>query len=52
MDFLNIFQGKRVYLDANIWIYALEGYSDFMPALTSLFKQIDNGSLQAVSSDR
>jgi predicted nucleic acid-binding protein len=51
VDILNIFQGKRIYLDTNIWIYLLEGYPEFMPLLMPLFKEIDNGSLQAVTSE-
>lgn len=43
--------GKRVYLDTNIFIYALEGYSEFVEYLTALFESIEAGKLTAVSSE-
>ncbi len=33
----------RLYLDTNIFIYALEGYPVFRPILTPLFESIDRG---------
>ena len=51
MGLLSELQGDRIYLDTNIWIYALEGYPMFQPALTSLFEQIDAGALMAVTSE-
>jgi predicted nucleic acid-binding protein len=47
----NIRTGARVYLDANVWIYALEGYADFVASLTTLFTRIDSGDLIAVTSE-
>jgi len=41
----------RVYLDANIFIYALEGYSEFQSRLTTLFEAIDRHDLEAVTSE-
>ena len=41
----------RVYLDTNIFIYALEGYSTFRAVLTTLFAALDRGDLVAVTSD-
>ncbi|MBA2485350.1 MAG: hypothetical protein H0V35_04490 [Nitrospira sp.] len=40
----------RLYLDTNIFVYALEGYPVFRPILTSLFEAIDRGGIQAVTS--
>lgn len=41
----------RVYLDTNIFIYALEGYSTFRPALTVLFEALDRHELAAITSE-
>ena len=41
----------RVYLDTNIFIYALEGYSAFRPVLTTLFEALDQKALTAVTSE-
>ncbi len=51
MDILKLIQGKKVYLDTNIFIYALEGYPAFNPFLTALFKAIDEGHILAISSE-
>lgn len=48
---LNAVRGGRVYLDANIFIYALEGYPEFVGALTEFFESIDEGNLRAVTSE-
>lgn len=41
----------RVYLDTNVFIYALEGYSTFRLVLTTLFEALDRKSLTAVTSE-
>lgn len=51
MGLLNALQGHQIYLDTNIWIYALEGYPDFIQPLTELFSHIDQGNLKAVTSE-
>jgi predicted nucleic acid-binding protein len=51
MGLLNSLQGDRIYLDVNIWIYALEGYPGFSADLTALFQAIDQGRLTAVTSE-
>jgi predicted nucleic acid-binding protein len=51
MGLLTSLQGDRIYLDVNIWIYALEGYPDFSSGLAALFQAIDQGTLTAVSSE-
>ena len=42
---------KKIYLDANIFIYALEGFPEFKSILTELFLAIDDHKVQAVTSD-
>jgi len=51
MGILNVISGYKVYLDTNIWIYALEGYPPFRDNLTELFQQIDLGNLMAFTSE-
>ena len=41
----------RVYLDTNIFIYALEGYPTFQTALIMLFDALDRQALSAVTSE-
>ena len=43
--------GQRVYLDTNIFIYALEGHAAFASVLAELFQSIDQGELQAATSE-
>ena len=43
--------GSRIYLDANVWIYALEGYAAFAAPLAALFARIDAGELIAITSE-
>ncbi len=43
--------GSRVYLDANVWIYALEGFEPFSEALKRLFERVDRSDLIAVTSE-
>jgi predicted nucleic acid-binding protein len=43
--------GSLIYLDANIFIYALEGYSEFLKILTDLFDMIDDGRVRACTSE-
>ncbi len=51
MGITNNLKGERVYLDTNIFIYALEGYPDYLDSLTALFSEIDKGKLKAVTSE-
>ncbi len=51
MVLLNAICGELVYLDTNIFIYALEGYADFVDELTELFESIDAGNFRAVTSE-
>ena len=43
--------GRRVYLDTNVMIYAIEGYPAFQQELHELFETIDHGELDAVTSE-
>jgi len=45
MNILNAIQGRRVYLDTNIWIYTWEEYPTFVTDLRELFQSIDAGDL-------
>ena len=42
---------KKVYLDANIFIYAIEHSNIYKQLLDELFKQIDYGNIQAITSE-
>jgi predicted nucleic acid-binding protein len=42
---------KKVYLDANVFIYALEGFTEFKNVLTELFIAIDANQIQTVTSE-
>jgi predicted nucleic acid-binding protein len=43
--------GSTVYLDTNIFIYALEGYQSCAAQIESIFNAIDNGSIASVTSE-
>lgn len=43
--------GTDVYLDANIFIYAVEGLVPVAASLTTLFTRFDSGQLRAVTSE-
>ncbi|WGV28385.1 type II toxin-antitoxin system VapC family toxin [Halotia branconii] len=51
MVIVNAIQGERVYLDTNIFIYAIEGYLDFVDELNQLFDSIDAGNFRAFTSE-
>ncbi len=51
MGFLTMLQGRRVYLDANIFIYALNGFPDYAAILTQLFDSLEAGAFTAVTSE-
>lgn len=42
---------ENIYLDANIFIYLLEGYTDFAAILQQLMDLIDSGKLQTFTSE-
>jgi predicted nucleic acid-binding protein len=51
MGILSALVGTRVYLDANILIYALEGFALFAPELQLLFDAIQEGEVHGVTSE-
>ncbi|HSF48619.1 MAG TPA: PIN domain-containing protein [Burkholderiales bacterium] len=51
MELKDLADGERVYLDANVFIYAFEGFPAFLPVLTALFARMDRGELSAVTSE-
>ncbi len=51
MGIVDTVGSKRIYLDANIFIYALEGFAEFKQTLTELFLAIDDSKVQAVTGD-
>ena len=44
------FSGKRIYLDANIVIYAAEAFAPSLAVLTRLFEMADAGDCTLVTS--
>lgn len=42
---------SSVYLDTNVFIYALEGYPEYTSLLTELFQAIDSGAVSACTSE-
>ncbi|NES71238.1 MAG: type II toxin-antitoxin system VapC family toxin [Okeania sp. SIO2D1] len=51
MAILEAIAGTRIYLDTNIFIYAIEGYAQFETELNELFEAFDRGNLQAITSE-
>ena len=51
MGIMDIIKGQRIYLDTNIFIYALEAYPEYVSTLTSVFAAIDGGIIKAVTSE-
>lgn len=43
--------GKDVYLDANVFVYAVEGFAEYQAFIDELFCSIDDGHLSAVTSE-
>jgi predicted nucleic acid-binding protein len=51
MGSLSGLTGTTVYLDANVFVYFLEGYSPLSEVLGRMFAEIDGGRIQAVTSE-
>ncbi|MDD2373358.1 MAG: PIN domain-containing protein [Syntrophomonadaceae bacterium] len=51
MGLIDRMMDQRVYLDTNIFIYAVEGYAEYRDVLTELFEKIDQGTIKAISSE-
>ena len=43
--------GSVVYLDTNIFVYALEGYSEYEAVLREFFDDVAKGTVKAVTSE-
>lgn len=48
---MSLLRGRSIYLDTNVFIYALEGYADYAADLTALFESVDRGERKAVTSE-
>ncbi|PZO22498.1 MAG: hypothetical protein DCF25_02530 [Leptolyngbya foveolarum] len=51
MGLTNLLRGNRIYLDSNIWIYALENVPEYSSLLVALFELAENGSLTIITSE-
>ena len=51
MGLVNDLEGRRVYLDTNIFIYALNGFPAYAPTLVELFDCIESGGISAATSE-
>lgn len=51
MGIEQILSGSHIYLDTNIFIYALEAYPEYLKILTEMFRMIDDGRFQAYTSE-
>ena len=51
MALLSAITGPFVYLDTNIFIYALEAFPEYVVEMTALFDALDSGQFQAVTSE-
>jgi predicted nucleic acid-binding protein len=51
MGIAGVVKGEKIYIDTNVFIYAMEGYPEFAASLTSLFTAIDEGVVKAVTSE-
>lgn len=51
MGLIEVCRGRQVYLDTNIFIYAVEGLSEHMPVLRPLFELFASGGASAVTSE-
>ncbi len=51
MGSVTALEGKRVYIDANIVIYGMEGFARYREILSLFFKNISTGSQSALTSE-
>lgn len=51
MGLISSLQERLVYLDTNVFIYALNGFPEFASTLGELFKNIERGNVSAVTSE-
>jgi predicted nucleic acid-binding protein len=51
MAILEKFPGGKVYLDTNVFIYAVEAVAEYAVAIEALFGRIEDGSIVAATSE-
>jgi len=51
MGTLDAIARSNIYLDANLFIYHLEGFAEFATILNRLFEKLDNGEAHGVTSE-
>jgi predicted nucleic acid-binding protein len=51
VGFLESLEGRVLYLDANVFIYALEGHAEHAATVAALLESLDAGRLLAVTSE-
>ncbi len=51
MELLSNLEGRRIYLDTNVFIYALNGFPTYVPVLKELFDAIESGGVSATTSE-
>jgi predicted nucleic acid-binding protein len=51
MGIVESLRGRRVYLDTNVFIYAVEGVAEHADAIERLFSLIEEGELAACTSE-
>jgi predicted nucleic acid-binding protein len=51
MGLVSDLQGRRVYLDTNVFIYALNGFPVYAPTLSQLFAAVESGDTSAATSE-
>lgn len=50
-DFHSSFTGDRIHLDANVFIYALEGFAEFAAISRGILEAMDRGLFQSITSE-
>ncbi|RJP27760.1 MAG: PIN domain-containing protein [Candidatus Omnitrophota bacterium] len=51
MGLIDQIQGKRIYLDTNIFVYLFEEFAPYVSLLRPLIEQIENGDFHSVTSE-
>jgi predicted nucleic acid-binding protein len=51
MGRLSCLHGRKIYVDANIFIYAVNGTFPYEPVLHEIFRAIEEGQMEAVTSE-
>jgi predicted nucleic acid-binding protein len=51
MEILEDLEDGKVYLDTNVFIYAVEAVAEYMAAVEALFGRLEDGTVNAVTSE-